>query len=154
MAPAPDGTINKNSDGMAGTQGHSRPSTQLLDLPRELRDLIYGAALIHFQGYIRLSSRYHKDSGFIKPWLGVNLLRTCRQVHDEAAPILYGQNVSGILQPFQHARDPSTQILHMVSASYRSMIREVELCLRLFCDPHETYVLTHDSDASIFRLHP
>jgi len=42
----------------------------------------------------------------------------------------------------------------MVGASYRGMIRGVELCLRLFCDPNESYVLAHDSDASIFRLHP
>jgi len=88
MAPAPDGTISKNSDGMVGTRGHSRQSTQLLDLPRELCDLICGGALIHFQGYIQLFGHYHNDAKVIKPCLGVNLLRTCRQVHDEAAPIL------------------------------------------------------------------
>jgi len=154
MAPAPDGTISKNSDGMVGTQDHRRQSTQLRDLPREFRDLIYGAALIHSQGYVQLFSRFHNDAKIIKLCLCVNLLQTCRQVHDEAAPILYGQDVFGILQPFQNARDPSTQILHMVGASYRGMIREVELCLRLFCDPHEPCVLAHAYDVSIFRLHP
>ncbi|KAF2633076.1 hypothetical protein BU25DRAFT_329375 [Macroventuria anomochaeta] len=81
-----------------------------LDLPRELRDLIYsytfhvaGAIFVYtkdpYQPERKLRSKIvrHKNAGVVEPqsvykWISTGLLQTCRQLHAEAAPVLYGDN--------------------------------------------------------------
>ena len=79
-----------------------------LDLPSELRDMIYERALVDTKAIdltswnddheLRVRSSYRK-SGLNKARtasprasLGTNLLRTCRQVYNEGIEILYGKN--------------------------------------------------------------
>lgn len=72
---------------------------RLLELPAELRNAIYLLALVH-DDPILLSvdqenpvARPCKDRDeYYKLDLGTNILRTCKQIHDEATPILYGIN--------------------------------------------------------------
>lgn len=81
-----------------------------LDLPRELRDVIYayafhviGAILIyptdHFQARPKLRSKVVRYRGFgttdlvgVNEQISIGLLRSCRQLHAECAPVLYGDN--------------------------------------------------------------
>ncbi|EMD65039.1 hypothetical protein COCSADRAFT_141515 [Bipolaris sorokiniana ND90Pr] len=96
------------------TQSHNRDETAIgfLDLPRELRDLVYdfafriqGALLIYTRDptAARLVARamniQHAGRGPSAPQplvngaLPVALLRTCRQLNAESSPILYSANV-------------------------------------------------------------
>jgi hypothetical protein len=70
-----------------------------LDLPRELRDQIYRIALTDpnpFSTYVfRYTWRREFESagaGHIPVHFNVALLRTCRQIHEEASSVLYGEN--------------------------------------------------------------
>ena len=62
----------------------------LLVLPAELRLKIYEAVLAPI-GTIKLMSTRSKRFA-TEPILAPALLRTCRQIHSEAEPILYGEN--------------------------------------------------------------
>ncbi|CAK1361695.1 hypothetical protein CB0940_02962 [Cercospora beticola] len=64
----------------------SQSSSPLLSLPSELRNAIYELLLIHDIRY-PLHQRRRPHDRFC-----ANILRTCKQVHAEAAPILYGEN--------------------------------------------------------------
>lgn len=82
-----------------------------LDLPRELRDLIY-AYTFHVSGTIFIYTKdptqperrvrakivRHRNIGKPEPQsvykhISMGLLRTCRQLHAETAPVLYGDNI-------------------------------------------------------------
>lgn len=82
----------------------------LLDLPRELRDIIYAYAF-HVTGAIfiyntdpyrpqpRLKSKVVRYRGVgsadpvgVYEQVSIGLLRSCRQLHAECAPVLYGDN--------------------------------------------------------------
>lgn len=86
-------------------------NVSFLNLPRELRDEVYGYAFrIPGAFFIYCTDPYswnpklkgkivkYKDEGPLEP-RGVNglipigLLSTCRQIHSESAEVLYGQNV-------------------------------------------------------------
>ncbi|KAF3037245.1 hypothetical protein E8E12_006589 [Didymella heteroderae] len=82
----------------------------LLDLPRELRDIIYayafhvtGAIFIYntdpYQPQPKLRSKIVRYRGFgaadpigVHEQVSIGLLRSCRQLHAECAPVLYGDN--------------------------------------------------------------
>ncbi|CAK4034231.1 Hypothetical predicted protein [Lecanosticta acicola] len=81
--------------------------TSFLDLPPEIRNTIYQLALEKSQSIGIKSSmhrhyeRYYKDSTLPKSAkvmpilplnLSINILRTCKTIHQEATPILYGAN--------------------------------------------------------------
>lgn len=99
------------------TQSYKQDELRLsfLDLPRELRDLIYSYAL-HASGAIfvytrnpyrpvpRLTAKIvrYKKAGAVEPQrlskqISTGLLLTCRQLHAECAPVLYGDNIFRIL---------------------------------------------------------
>ena len=79
-----------------------------LDLPRELRDMIYECALVNTKAIdltswnddheprvrfsYRKSGRNKARTANPRTSLGTNLLRTCRQVYNEGIEILYGKN--------------------------------------------------------------
>jgi len=79
-----------------------------LDLPREMRDMVYAQALI-FEEAIELSTYSEQDveipqNSSWKPRLiavkacrqnvkpALRILRVSRQLNEEASPVLYGQN--------------------------------------------------------------
>lgn len=64
----------------------------LLSLPTEIRLGIYRHLLIQPLP-IRQKGFYEMWSGSDLPTLEHDILRTCRQIHDEALPLLYGENV-------------------------------------------------------------
>ena len=67
---------------------NDRPKLGLLDLPPEIRLVIYGYALrLDFALH---KSRNKKQSHLITDCF--NLMQTCRTVHDEASPIFWGDN--------------------------------------------------------------
>jgi hypothetical protein len=86
-----------------------------LDLPRELRDIIYaytlhvtGAIFIYtkdpYQPERKLRSKIvrYRGSGASDPLsvhkqVSIGLLQSCRQLHAESAPVLYGDNTFRIL---------------------------------------------------------
>ncbi len=65
-----------------------------LDLPAEVRNLIYKAALV--TGEIALDPKKQSDNFRILAFYSlptiVGILRTCKFVHNEALPILYSRN--------------------------------------------------------------
>ncbi|KAF2658900.1 hypothetical protein K491DRAFT_713149 [Lophiostoma macrostomum CBS 122681] len=95
------------------TQSHKQSSggRSFLDLPRELRDLVYlfalrmsGAIFIYSldpystRPVMRAKIVRHKDAGPLEPTplgqdMATTLMRTCRQVHVESASVLYGKNI-------------------------------------------------------------
>lgn len=75
---------------MAADQSASR----LLSLPSELRNAIYELLLIQDSRSAPADERQRSSSsGGGGHCICANVLRTCRQVHAEAAPILYGENM-------------------------------------------------------------
>ncbi|KAF2257642.1 hypothetical protein CC78DRAFT_549769 [Lojkania enalia] len=103
----------KSTTELAWTQSsRAVPSgISFLDLPRELRDLVYehalgvsGAIFIYslnpyaFQPSVRAKIVRNKEKGPPEPQqigttIPIALLRTCRQVHTECSTVLYGHNV-------------------------------------------------------------
>ncbi|KAK5113300.1 hypothetical protein LTR85_010917 [Meristemomyces frigidus] len=101
--------IQRDSEGSTGERKYARRTRSkpltgaFLDLPPELRNTIYRLALIADPAYIDLcpksnqevgngAARYHHTRRFgkeIEPSL--HLLRTCKQINAEAAPIFYGE---------------------------------------------------------------
>ncbi|KAF2489607.1 hypothetical protein BU16DRAFT_471551 [Lophium mytilinum] len=88
-----------------------------LNLPRELRDLIYEHAL-QAPGAIIIYTKPHQLLGFVlaaknireknvgppepvplESVLSLGLMRTCRQLHAECSPILYGNNTFRLYTP-------------------------------------------------------
>ncbi len=83
---------------------------RLLSLPTEIclqkyRYLLIQPLPIRPQG---LSIFRHK----FEPYLEHNLLRTCRQIYDEALPLLYGENVF-----CDHVDDYSGRLLRIITKS-------------------------------------
>ena len=117
-------------------------TSSFLQLPAELRDSIYALVLTppHIPHLRRLATR-GLCSDYILPSLNLSpaLLRTCRQVHDEATSILYGAN--------QFASHPSllTAMPYLISprrpitdGSGRWRIKKWYIHLRLDVDPRFT----------------
>ena len=97
----------------AWAQSYKKDAHRLsfLDLPRELRDHIYsytfhvsGAILIYTHNpyqpepTLRAKIVRNKNSGAVEPQslsehTSMGLLQTCRQMHAESSPVLYGDNV-------------------------------------------------------------
>lgn len=82
-----------NENKVAKSNSHSTPEshamdkskTSFLDLPAEIRNNIYSRVLV-CQGYVRLTR--HKSTKVP----ALVLLRTCKQVHEEAASFFYAAN--------------------------------------------------------------
>ncbi|PZC93875.1 hypothetical protein A1F95_06965 [Pyrenophora tritici-repentis] len=108
-----------------------------LDLPRELRDLIYGFAF-RAEGAILIYSRdpyavrplakamniRHKGSGPIEPepmrngQIPVALVRTCRQLYAECSPVLYGSNTFAFWTSSElDLGAPSGLVRHVIGAA-------------------------------------
>ncbi|KAI9721201.1 MAG: hypothetical protein M1812_002362 [Candelaria pacifica] len=96
---------------------------RLLDLPRELRDQIYQHSLVT-NGYIEHPAKYKFQS---IPELGVNLLRTSRQIHDEASQVLYGYNTFQIRPSDTNKGSPGVQWLDQFGARDCANIKNIEL---------------------------
>ncbi|OCL03279.1 hypothetical protein AOQ84DRAFT_154437 [Glonium stellatum] len=109
-------------------------SLSILDLPRELRDIVYeyvcqvpGEIFIYWRpsqfGYdIAAKNIRGKYGGPSEPIplkivMSTALMKTCRQIHAECSPILYGHNNFSLLMP---DRD-------FVSATYLPLIRHITL---------------------------
>ncbi|OCK74729.1 hypothetical protein K432DRAFT_447132 [Lepidopterella palustris CBS 459.81] len=104
-----------------------------LDLPREIRDIIYellyrvpGVIFIHskptqfFRHVICAKNIRGKRDGPIEPIpLGViistALMRTCRQIHAECSPILYGNNDFQVYNSY----------MQLASVTYRPLVRHI-----------------------------
>ncbi|PVI01440.1 hypothetical protein DM02DRAFT_727861 [Periconia macrospinosa] len=103
-----------------------------LDLPRELRDLVYYHAL-RVPGAVLVQTPYifaareefqgraikYKGEGFAEPErlakvITVALVRTCRQIHSESILVLYGRNIFNF--PISNAN---------FAIRYRSLIRNI-----------------------------
>ncbi|KAK5168708.1 uncharacterized protein LTR77_006017 [Saxophila tyrrhenica] len=63
-----------------------------LELPRELRDQIYGHLYLVPQNPARKCRSYFNFSNPHNFALGTSLLRTCSRIHTEASSVLYGSN--------------------------------------------------------------
>ena len=94
---------------------------QFLQLPREIRDLIYKSALCSSRGckVINKYNRPAREGGFRSDGLKLALLRVCRQVHTEALPIFLGHNVFYI--------DDSDNLRELVTERNRLYVRFISL---------------------------
>ncbi|KAI5238688.1 hypothetical protein E4T43_07289 [Aureobasidium subglaciale] len=120
-----------------------QPASAFLALPAELRNIIYALILIapsHVVQSRRIATR-GLCSDYVLPPLKLSpaILRTCRQIHDEAASILYGAN--------QFASHPSllTALPYLMSPRQpitegpgRWKIKRWYIYLRLDVDPRFT----------------
>jgi hypothetical protein len=69
----------------------SRPgSSRFLELPREIRNLIYRELLLNTLPLIVHMRRVHRFEASTTPYPAI--LQTNKQIHDEAAAVLYGEN--------------------------------------------------------------
>lgn len=117
----------------------TQPTSGFLALPGELRNTIYALVLTPpYIPHLRSLATRGLCSDYVLPSLNLSpgLLRTCRQIHDEAASILYGTN--------QFASHPSllTAMPYLVSPRRpiiegpgRSKITRWYIHLRLDVDP-------------------
>ncbi|KAH9877954.1 hypothetical protein J1614_003171 [Plenodomus biglobosus] len=121
----------------APTQSYKATNSQLsfLDLPRELRDMVYhhafridGAIFIYspnsYFGYTAAKAMIvrHRDEGPVEPTplgnrIPIALLRACRQLHSECSQVLYGVNV---FRTWSLGDE-------MLSLTYRELVRHVIL---------------------------
>ncbi|USW51627.1 hypothetical protein Slin15195_G049460 [Septoria linicola] len=90
--------------------------TLLERLPRELRDLIYEAALISAEVMVDAS----KNRGAFVP----GLLQTCKQIRAEATKLFYAKNHFRVITP-QHAMFTSMNWLKSLSTRNRKQLRTV-----------------------------
>ena len=141
MATQPDLSVTWSQSYKHDTAKHS-----FLDLPRELRDLIY-AHIFHVPGAIYLYSRKvltrsattwaievigeavnvrYRNRGppakraqsMSKTAVSTALLRSCRQVHAEACPVFYSDNVFRV--PLLTEKDT-----YSIALPYRLLVRRV-----------------------------
>ncbi|KAF2433362.1 hypothetical protein EJ08DRAFT_76303 [Tothia fuscella] len=128
-----------------------------LDLSRELRDMIYGLALVHSETIdfildepvidnMNVRHRYLGGAYTGEPYTGqpvkpdtlpvrpcAQLLATCRQVHAEASLVLYSHNRFA----FSEAKPPGAttllpqlhpnNLLKIIPFTYRSLVRDVSI---------------------------
>jgi len=118
-----------------------------MDLPVEVRLMIYRFHLVHWRGYIPIDHEGQtRDDQAVKSKLGVNILLAYRIVYDEAIGILYGENNFCISQSYNHLtrclcltcnyclrpyKDSfrSTQVMERMGKANRERIRKVEILL-------------------------
>ena len=108
-------------------QRTSQTRASFLGLPAELRNTIYELALCNRKGEpLTLSFKYPKGSPrklcLNHCGLTPKILSTCRQISNEAAPILYGQN---IIETWRDIRGLS--LLLMQCGKNRHLVRHLEL---------------------------
>ena len=139
-----DGPADKNGEVLA-------PKTTFLDMPRELRDLIYELALLPLHPIelapIRgreadrpLASGWPSATGVCRPWAGyrgplwhrcryltqvhpsLQLLRASKQIQIEAAPVFYGQE-------FRFSNSQGWHILYvwlnLIGENNRRLLRQI-----------------------------
>ncbi|KAI9701130.1 MAG: hypothetical protein M1836_001799 [Candelina mexicana] len=99
---------------------------RFLDLPRELRDQIYQHSLVS-DGYIQHPAKYKFQA---IPELGVNLLRTCRQIHNEASQVLYGYNTFQIRPSDTKRGRPGVGWLDQFGTHNCANIKRIEIVTR------------------------
>ncbi len=96
---------------------------RFFDLPREIRDHIYRQTLVT-NGYIQHPTKYRYQ---VIPVLGVNLLRTCRQIQVEASRVLYGLNTFQIRPQDTAKGSPGIDWLHHFGKHNCANIKYIEL---------------------------
>ena len=108
----PQGYCDIDVKWMQASKVDPRSGTGFLDLPRELRDRIYAEILyagksIHIGAvYLDVDTPCHWHPSWAPYWsTSCALLRTCRQLHNEAAAVLYGSNRFGIACSWAAALD-------------------------------------------------
>lgn len=111
-------------------------SFPFLRLPVELRLNIYRYHLSRREPIILLDDEDGEEYG--RPILGVNLLLTCSQVHDEAVDILYGHNRFELWPHFARTTDIFLKCLVLATAK---RLQHVELVLNLRRFEHIDYVV-------------
>lgn len=107
----------------------------LLMLPAELRNTIYSYILIQPSGLQKELSSRHRFCA--------NVLQTCKQINQEASPILYGQNVfaahpsllAELPSLLLTARPSPTTLPPVLLPRPLSMIRRFQIRVRLDTDP-------------------
>ena len=107
--------------------------SHFLDLPGELRRQIYAHVLLVPDAAIDVGAIWNEP-----PKLGVALLRTCRQVHDEAAHFLYSANTFCFLEQCDAFsvdgddvdENPCFKWLRTIGAANALSIRNLQLRLR------------------------
>jgi hypothetical protein len=123
---------------VAWSQSHKLDTAKIsfLDLPRELRDLIY-AHIFHVPGAIFIykeevlthsvtfkakNVRYRnhgpaETQSLFQTGLYTALLRSCRQLHAEACPVFYSDNIFRIMQ--------LAEVTYNLALPYRLLVRRV-----------------------------
>jgi len=125
----------KPSEGVRVPPYEFPASSRFLRLPRELRDKIYKHALIADQAFLWPAESYTRTHHF-----SPNLLSTCRQVYDEAAPIIYKLNRFTFSHPsdcnvFRRIMD-NRHCHHITSVAFR--VRDKERDVRLWTSYFES----------------
>jgi len=110
--------------------------------------MVYRLHLVYWRGCLSLADKTDRRIIYRRrPSLGVNLLRTCRQIHDEAAQILYGENIFCVAPTFRinaasaihqdllfdaHSNSRCSEAtLYSMGSINRAMIRNVSALLRV-----------------------
>lgn len=101
-----------------------------LDLPTELRGIIYGLCLVADHIVVPNPTKWERNDLRKKlterasqdvPQLSVALLGTCRKIHEEAAVVLYGRNRFRLPTTRQRCRGTIFQ-------RYASLFRHISVC--------------------------
>lgn len=112
---------------------------RLMDLPPEIRNIVYREAL--GSGAICLMSCSHLQPRGISPGLAPQLLATCKQIHEEAQGLLVANTFMITFMPYSFSdRHPALhphQLPHHVTSKIEHMVLLVD-CIRfaeISCDP-------------------
>lgn len=139
-----------------------QPHCRLLQLPPELRNHIWRLLLLQ-DIQTKRGSHWHSisDASKRRARFCANVLRTCKQVHSEATPILYGENVFSAHRNLL-ATLPSF-VLHLSSdpvccppvtnARVTKLIRRFHVFVRLDTDPRYSMRQVEESFNGVEELH-
>ena len=123
-----------------------------LDLPAEIRNLVYSHLYVHHDPIFPFSHRqppgqcrdYFNLRFPLRPTLRLNLLLTCRQIRDEASVILYGRNTFRFIREGSKIEGPNLtrRFMEIIGPDNRRRVKHVELSLEtwdkgsvMFCEP-------------------
>ncbi|THZ10173.1 hypothetical protein D6C95_00742 [Aureobasidium pullulans] len=129
-----------------------------LRLPRELRDLVYSLHLskpgkVGYEGDDDYCVQRIDDEIAFKPTIGINILRVCRQIYDEAVTYAYIDRkwaMGYLLEPYPRAIHPA-QRLSCIPSKTAEKVQHLGLDMRIYLYKSGRNVAPVDMDG-LFKM--